>query len=145
MHVHTHSPTTLVSTFYQAINNHDRASITEFVDTWFDPDAAVQFPASLPYGGRLSGAKALRGLFGAMASGRTTQGPKRVNVVDIAGTADRVFAELEFDWYPGGEAAPIASAACEVWTFRGGRVTEIRAYYWDAKQLADVAARSSDQ
>lgn len=124
--------------FYAAVNAEDGDAIAELIAAKFAADVELIWPSSLPYGGTVRGAAKLGRLFFAMAGAPAPVGPDKVSVVSIVDGGDQVAARLEFDWYAPGSNTAIASGALELWTFVDGRVTEIRAYYWDTAELIDV-------
>jgi uncharacterized protein len=129
------SPVTVVRAFYQAINDHDAASIGALIDQNFSQDAALELPPSLPYGGRVESARRLRTMFTGMLTSSTRVGPDTIAVKDIIDGGDRVVAQLEFGWGARGAAEPVQPGALELWTFADGRVRELRAYYWEPAAL----------
>ncbi|QTJ70712.1 nuclear transport factor 2 family protein (plasmid) [Rhodococcus sp. ZPP] len=133
-------PVNIVQAFYEAINQRNVEALGALIDESFADYAAVEFPSSLPYGGRLEGAQTLRKVFTGMAAGKAAVGPRTVTVEDIVCNGARAVALLRFDWYPPRSDQPVPSGACEIWRFEDMKVVEIRAYYWDTAAL--VAAMS---
>ncbi|MEX5635368.1 nuclear transport factor 2 family protein [Parafrankia sp. FMc2] len=131
----------VVRAFYDALNRRDVDGLTALVNGSFDEAAVLELPPSLPYGGRVAGVAKLRRMFAAMAGGQAVVGPRVVEVERIVGGDDSVVAVLAFDWGPPGGGDAIASGASELWSFRAGKVTSIRAYYWDTAAL--VASSTS--
>lgn len=125
----------LVRAFYEALNTGDGRAIATLVDETFADAAAVEFPPSLPYGGVVEGAKRLRRMFAAMASGQISFGPRQIDVERLIADGDHVVAVLGFDWHPPEGMPPIVSGASELWSFTDGKVVGIRAYYWDTAAL----------
>lgn len=122
-------PSDVVRAFYQAVRDRDGAALEALVAASFDADAAVEWPAGLPYGGRVEGRDVLRKIFGGMAGAASPVGPDNLELASIIDGGSQVAAQLTFDWKFGGDSIP--SGALELWTFDAGLVTEIRAYYWD--------------
>ncbi len=126
----------VVRAFYDAINGRDAAAVGGTIEAAFAPDATLILPPSLPYGGTFTGAAKLGRMFAGMVGSSALVGAQRIDVTDVIDGGDRVAAQLEFDWYPPGGSVPVHGGALELWTFADGRVTEIRAYYWDTAELA---------
>lgn len=126
----------VVESFYTAVSDGDPESIGVVIDQHFADDASIEWPVSLSYGGRVEGARRLRKMFVAMAGSDVKVGPADLHIARVIATHDAVVAELSFDWYPPGASEPVPSAALELWTFDGGKVTSIRAFYWDTAALA---------
>jgi ketosteroid isomerase-like protein len=122
-------------TFYEAVSAGEVDVIAAVVDEHFSADAAIEWPASLPYGGRVEGAHRLRKMFAAMAGSDVKVGPDALEVLSVTADGDRVAAELTFNWFPPGKTESVASGALELWTFEAAKVTGIRAYYWDTAAL----------
>ncbi|KAF0956994.1 nuclear transport factor 2 family protein [Rhodococcus sp. T7] len=133
-------PVDVVKAFFAAINQRDPEALGALIDETFAEDACVEFPSSLPYGGRVQGAKTLRKVFVGMAVGRSAVGPRALEVERIVDGDNLVVAVLRFDWYPPDSDEPVRSGACETWRFENAKVAEIRPYYWDTAAL--VAASS---
>jgi ketosteroid isomerase-like protein len=133
----TQSPVDIVTGFYRAINTADADAIGTTIDTWFDDDASIEWPPSLPHGGRISGARKLRGLFTAIARpGSPAPGPANLVLVRAIGSGDDVVAWITFDWADPASGTSTPNSALELWSFADGKVHEIRAYYWDHAAIA---------
>lgn len=130
----------VVERFYAAVSAGDGETIGTVVDESFADDAAITWPSSLPYGGRVEGATRLRKMFVAMTASETKIGPDRLTVDSLTASGDTVAAQLSFDWYPPGKTEPVPSGALELWTFDAGSVQTIRAYYWDTAALVAAMA-----
>ncbi|OMC33125.1 hypothetical protein A5742_14610 [Mycolicibacterium fortuitum] len=129
--------TDAVNAFYTAINAKDAEALTTLVAERFAKNAAVEFPAGLPYGGRIEGAPQLAKVFAGMAGSPVPVGPHNIDITDVLEDGDQVAVRVAFDWsMPKGTA--IRSTAIELWRFTDGKVIEMSAYYWDtvACQLA---------
>ena len=123
------TPRQVVDTFYDAAARRDGDALVALVETSFHEDAAVEWPASLPYGGRVTGVPVLRKVFAGLATPGATLGPDDLSVLAVIEDGDQVAVQISFDWLANGSS--ITSGALELWTFAEGLVTEIRAYYWD--------------
>lgn len=128
----------VVETFYTAVRS--SGDVGSVIDEHFAADASVEWPASLPYGGRVDGAHRLSRMFAQMAVSDVKVGPDALDVVSITASGDHVAAELAFDWFPPGKTTAIASGALELWTFAGDEVRSIRAFYWDTAALVAAMA-----
>lgn len=133
-------PVDVVQSFYTLINRGDTTALGALIDEHFAEQAVVEFPPSLPYGGRLQGVKILRKVFVGLAGGNSGVGPRALVVENVLGDGDLAVAILRFDWYAPEANNPVQSGACETWRFEDTKVVEIRAYYWDTAAL--VAAPS---
>jgi ketosteroid isomerase-like protein len=131
---------TVVERFYAAVSAGDAAAIGAIIDEHFVDDASIEWPPSLPYGGRVEGARRLRKMFVAMAGSDVKVGPDSLAVISITTSGDTVAAELSFDWYPPGKADSVSSGALELWTFNADKVRAIRAFYWDTAALVAATA-----
>lgn len=119
----------IVDTFYAAAARRDADALVALVDGSFRTDAAVEWPAGLPYGGRVEGAATLKLVFAGLAGPDPVLGPEHLVVVEVVEDGDRIAAQVAFDWRANG--ATIPSGALELWTFVDGLVSEVKAYYWD--------------
>lgn len=134
------SRTSIVERFYAGVSARDAEAIGSVVDDHFAEDASVEWPPSLPYGGRVEGAQRLRKMFVGMTASEVKIGPDAPQVTSITASGDTVAAELSFDWYPPGKPDGVPSGALELWTFDGDKVRSIRAFYWDTAALAAAMA-----
>jgi hypothetical protein len=132
-----------VRAFYEAVAAKDGPALRAIVETSFAPDAAMIWPSSLPYGGVVSGAAKLGRMFAAVAVASVPVGAVDLAIVDIVDGGDRVAARVDFDWYAPGSGTAVHSSALELWTFDGGLVREVRAYYWDTAELLDPRGETS--
>lgn len=132
------TPAEIVSRFFGAIAEHDHDGLGELIDRCFQPGAVAVIPASLPYGGRVETAARLRTMFQRVASGPGPAGPQSIAVRGLVDGGDRVAVQLDFDWRVPGTGHDVASGALELWSFVDGRVSEIRAYYWDTAALVNA-------
>ncbi|KAF0956955.1 nuclear transport factor 2 family protein [Rhodococcus sp. T7] len=140
----TLTPAEVVGAFYGALIDQDPERLGELADAGFDDAIFVEMPSSLPYGGRVEGARRLRAMFQAMARGVVDVGPRGLTLDALVDGGDRIAARLSFDWYPPGGGAPIASGAVEEWTFENGKAIAIRAYYRDTAELLAAPATAAD-
>ncbi|KAA1421907.1 nuclear transport factor 2 family protein [Nocardioides humilatus] len=122
-------PRQVVETFYEAAKNRDGEALVALIDTSFREDAAVEWPAGLPYGGRVEGAAVLRKVFAGLATPDPSFGPDGLNVLTVVEDGDHVAVQVSFAFRANGSA--IDSGALELWTFTDGLVAEVKAYYWD--------------
>ncbi|WP_182379295.1 nuclear transport factor 2 family protein [Nocardioides sp. WS12] len=130
-------PHEIVAAFYEAAAGRDAGALDALLESSFHEDAAVHWPEGLPYGGRIEGRAILRKVFAGLATPDPVMGPENLTVVSVVdGGGDQVVAQVAFDWRANG--ATIASGALELWTFAGGLVTEVRAYYWDTAACQDL-------
>lgn len=135
------TPAEVVTEFYRAVRDGDPEAIAALVEQHFHEDAAVTWPASLPYGGTLRGRERLRKALAAAASS-DGPGPSNLTVVALAAGPVEVAARLTFQWRATADATPIASGAIEWWSFDdNGSVLEMRAYYADTAALVATQPR----
>jgi ketosteroid isomerase-like protein len=131
----------IVADFYAALAAGDAESVAASIDGNFSEDAAIEWPPSLPHGGRIVGRRKLRAIFGGIAKAGNDAGATNLTLVRTIGDGDRVVAELTFDWRAPGAATATPNSALELWSFSDGELTEIRAYYWDTTAItADASA-----
>ncbi|BBY80235.1 nuclear transport factor 2 family protein [Mycolicibacterium pulveris] len=128
-------PRQLVTEFYNAISAADTATIERTIESRFAQDAAVEWPPSLPHGGRIEGARRVRAVFTASANPDAPAGAKNLRLVNAIGDGDEVVAWITFDWLQPGSTAPVPNQALELWRFADGQVQEIRAFYWDSDAI----------
>ncbi len=122
-------PRQLVEAFYDAASRRDGEALVALVTSSFHPSAAVEWPAGLPYGGRVEGTRTLRKVFAGLATPDPVLGPENLEVVSVVEGGRQIAVQIAFDWRANGATVP--SGALELWTFDEGLVSEIRAYYWD--------------
>jgi ketosteroid isomerase-like protein len=132
----------IVAEFYTAVATRDADELGALIDKVFAEDAVLVLPPSLPYGGRIAGAKRLRRMFTGAAASSVQAGPVGLRIAALTAGADRVVAELVFDWYAPGSDDPLPTGAVEVWTFSGGQVRAIDAYYRDTAACVERVARA---
>lgn len=131
----------LVGRFYRAVASRDGDAVTTLVAEHFAEDATLRLPGSLPYGGIVAGRRSLERVFRAAAQATGPVGPTALEVLDIVEGGDRCAVQLRFDWYaPGGGGVVSGTGAVELWTFAGGLVQDITAYYSDTAACVAVLA-----
>lgn len=129
-------PVDVVTDFYNAISAADAETIVNTIDTHFADDAAIEWPPSLPHGGRVQGSRKLRAVFAATADPGAPAGAKNLKLIRAIGDGDEVVAWISFDWLSPGAEAGAPNQALELWRFIDGKVHEIRAFYWDTDAIA---------
>ncbi|NMO91653.1 nuclear transport factor 2 family protein [Actinomycetospora sp. TBRC 11914] len=132
----------IVQQFYEAIGKGEADTLVTLVNDHFDPDARLVFPDALPYGGTHEGAKRLGKMFAGMATAPGAGGPGEVALIDMIDDGDKVVARVQFTWTAPGASESIPHEALEMWTFADGKVTELRAFYWDTHACAEQVAAS---
>ena len=115
----------IVADFYNALSGADPDAIA----------AAIEWPPSLPHGGRVEGSRRLRGLFTGIAKAGNQAGATNLKLVRTIGDGDHVVAWITFDWKSPGSDGAVPNSALEVWSFADGLVREIRAFYWDTAAI----------
>jgi ketosteroid isomerase-like protein len=128
------TPVEAVERFYRSLVAHDASAVEQFCAQWFDPEATLDFPESLPYGGQVRGAERIGRLFRGMCRGPGPTGPRGLQLLGVVGSSTRVYAELAFD-YLRSDGALVATGAVELWRIAGGRVVAVEAYYRDTAAL----------
>ena len=134
------TPSEIVRSFYSAVADRDARRLQQIVVDHFADDAALEFPESLPYGGRVESARILAKVFVGMASAPVPLGPQRVSVSDLVVDGAVVVAKVTFDWFAVGVDEGLSHSALEMWRFEEGKVVEMTAYYWDTGACARLAA-----
>ncbi len=129
------APRDIVADFYNAISNADVDTIVRTIDTHFAEDAAIEWPPSLPHGGRVQGSRKLRAVFSATANPDAPAGAKNLKLVRAIGDESEVAAWITFDWVNPGDETGTANQALELWSFADGKVREIRAFYWNTDAI----------
>lgn len=138
------SPAEIVRIFYAAVAARDSDALRAAVVDHFADDAVLEFPASLPYGGRLESARTLARAFVGMATAPVPVGPQNLELTDVVVDGDTVVARVTFDWFAAGVANGIPQSALEIWRFADGQVTDMAAYYWDSAACAVLAATAAN-
>lgn len=132
----------VVLDFYRSIAASDGAALASLVDAEFADDAAIEWPASLPHGGRVEGARRLRAVLAASAKPDAPAGITNLELRSVIGDGDEVVAWITFDWkHPDGSQEP--NAALELWRFADGKASEIRAFYWDTDLISRPTERTA--
>jgi len=125
----------IVGDFYAALSAGEPETIAAAIDAHFADDAAIEWPPSLPHGGRVEGSRRLRGLFTGIAKAGNQAGATNLKLVRTIGEGDHVVAWITFEWKNPGSDDAAPNSALEVWSFAGGVVQEIRAFYWDSAAI----------
>ena len=123
--------------------NRDAPAVAALVEQQFHDECSITWPASLSYGGTVSGrARLVRALVAAVSAGA---GLEDLELVTLAVGEAEVAAELRFSWRSSSEAAPIKTGAVEWWSFdRDGLVRSVRAYYADTAALIEPNVDDDD-
>lgn len=129
-----------VTRFYAALAAKDPDAVRAFVAKYFADDVVLVLPGSLPYGGRVEGARRLAGMFAHVAAATPTEGVQNLRLVTAVDGGSQIAAHLTFDWAPADGGQPFASSVLELWTFDGGVVISIEAFYFDTAALVGVAS-----
>jgi ketosteroid isomerase-like protein len=115
-----------------------------------DPDLVVHEPPFTPWGGDYYGRDAFLGLFAEIA---TSIDFSQIEVLEAVGEGDKVVMLMRAPVRGAPEAEPMSLLASEWYSFKDGRVVDIRPFYWeippaldgpDRRATAD-AARATDQ
>jgi ketosteroid isomerase-like protein len=125
----------IVADFYAALSGADPDAIGAAIDAHFAEDASIEWPPSLPHGGRIEGSRRLRGLFTGIAKAGNQAGATNLTLLRTIGDGDHVVAWITFDWKNPGSDDGVPNSALEVWSFSEGLVREIRAFYWDSAAI----------
>lgn len=125
------SPEHVVKTFYRAMATGDVPELERVIAQAFAPTATLARPESLPGGGVLTGSEAIVA-FLRRAAGKA---PLVVDDIAVADDGNRVFATVTITL--GGMTA----TALEQWTVDDGKVSSIRAYYWDTAAMLGTARK----
>lgn len=128
------TPAGTVAALYSAISAGHADRVAELAAIAFADDIWVEMPASLPYGGRIQGARRLGRMFQSMAAEPGPLGPRNLRLDRVVDGGNCVAARISFD-YVTGSGMTIAGGAIEEWTFREDLAQEIRAYYADTAAL----------
>ena len=129
-------PIDVVTDFYTALAASDAELIAKAIDDRFAEDAAIEWPPSLPHGGRVEGSRRLRALFTGIAKSGGVTGATNLKLIRAIGDADDVVAWITFDWKNPGDDVGTPNSALELWSFTDGMVRDIRAFYWDAAAIS---------
>lgn len=127
------APQDTITRLYDLLAARDATGVQALVDQSFAEDVVLHEPPSLPWGGAHSGRKRVGRLFVGMAAAEPGTSPldaASLVVRRVAGSDSEVAVEVGFMLTrPGGEPEP--SGAVEWFSFRDGRVCEIRATYFE--------------
>jgi ketosteroid isomerase-like protein len=126
----------IVADFYAALSSGDPDAVAAAIDAHFAEDAAIEWPPSLPHGGRIESSRRLRGLFTGIAKAGNQAGATNLTLVRTIGDGDHVVAWITFDWKNPGSEHAVPNSALEVWSFSGDQVQEIKAFYWDGAAIS---------
>jgi ketosteroid isomerase-like protein len=126
----------IVAEFYNALAAADADAIAAVIDTYFDENATIEWPPSLPHGGRVHGRDRLREVFTGIAKMGNKAGATNLQLVRTIGDGDHVVAWVTFDWRQPRSEDAVPNGALEVWTFSAGLAREIRAFYWDTAAIS---------
>ncbi len=129
-------PIDVVTAFYDAISASDVDTIVSTIDDHFADDVAIEWPPSLPHGGRIEGARKLRAIFAGIADPDAPAGAKNLKLIRAIGDGDDVVAWIGFEWRHPGDDNGTPNEALEKWTFANGSVSEIRAFYWNTDAIS---------
>jgi ketosteroid isomerase-like protein len=129
-------PVDIVTDFYTALAASDADSIASLIDGHFADDVAIEWPPSLPHGGRVEGSRRLRAIFTGIAKTGASVGATNLKLIRAIGDGDEVVAWITFDWKQPGEDVGTPNSALELWEFSDGLVRDIRAFYWDTAAIA---------
>ena len=121
----------VVAGVYAAVTAGDIEAVALLIDSHFADDAAVEWPPSVPHGGRVQGSRQLRALFTGIAKPGVEVGATNLKLLRTVGDRDHVVAWLTFDWKHADAGDAVPNSALELWSFSDGLVREIRAFYWD--------------
>ena len=124
----TASSADIVSLIYESFVSKDVARIHALFDDHLADDVVLHEPESLPYGGTYSGLDALKAFVAGLASDESPVDAARLVVEDLVASGDRVVGYVSFPWQPAGAPEPIPMRALELFTFRAGRVAEMRVF-----------------
>jgi ketosteroid isomerase-like protein len=122
----------IVDRFYAAVTAKDGEAIAAAIEDGFAPDAVMRISDSLPYGGVHAGREMIQALLGTLARTRTPMVlVEGITVRRVLEQGEEIAVDVQFPWIAPGAAEPIPMAAVEWFTFRDGRVVEMRVGYWD--------------
>ncbi|OYN76194.1 nuclear transport factor 2 family protein [Mycolicibacterium sphagni] len=105
------NPHQLVADFYSALSAADTETIVHNIETRFVENAVVEWPPSLPHGGRVEGARRRRAVFSASANTDAPAGTRNLELVSAIGDGDEVVARITFDWLQPGKYRPCAQSS----------------------------------
>jgi predicted SnoaL-like aldol condensation-catalyzing enzyme len=135
-----HPTAQIVADFYSALGSADADTLAAIIDAHFAEDAAIEWPPSLPHGGRVEGVRRVRGLFTRIAQAGNQAGATNLRLVRTIGDGDHVVAWVTFEWKNPNSDDTVTNAALEAWSFSDGLVREIRAFYWDTAAISAQGA-----
>lgn len=137
----TATPSDIARTFYAAAAAKDAPALAELLATSFREDAAIEWPAGLPYGGRFEGTAVLTKVFAGLAADGAPVGPADLELLSMVDGGEQLAVQVSFDFRAGDQVIP--SGALELWTFVDGMVAEVRAYYWDTAACQALIAAAA--
>jgi ketosteroid isomerase-like protein len=124
----------VVSTMLEAVRDGDLESAMGVVMNSFDPDIVVHQAGSLPYGGVHAGREQVLRMFGAM---RPYVDTHQLGIDRVLADGESVVALLRMRWVlPDGERCDMAIS--EWYRFAGGKVVEIKPFWFDTALLRAV-------
>ena len=134
--------------FYAAVQKKDPEEVALSIEEGFAPDVVLRLSDSLPYGGVYEGRETIKNLLVKLVTTRRPIViPDQIVVDRIVEQGDQIVVEPVFPWLAPGATEPIRMSAVEWFTFRDGRVTEMKVVYWDTaaclKAMDEAASATS--
>ena len=118
----------IIQSIYDAAKCGDLATILSFID----PEIEAFEADSLPYGGTYHGHEGFRRLFSLVfQSWRSFE----FEVDDILDAGEHVVGLLRVKVGLRGSDSDVTTKVAEFWKLRGGKVIELRPFYWDTAAL----------
>jgi len=100
-------------------------------------DIVVEIPRGLPYGGTFRGWEGYRAALAALGFWSDLS----IGPLEFATSDDKVVVIAPLSGRIGVDGPSVSQPYAAVWELKGGQVTKITAFYYDTKEIADLAAR----
>jgi ketosteroid isomerase-like protein len=122
-----------VRRFYTLLREANLRALEQAIEAEFRQDIVLRVPASLPYGGVVHGAAAVKEFFRAgIAADRPMIDVRQLEVVRMTGAASDVAAVLRLPFRAPRAEEVMWMRVMEWWHFHDGRVAELDVFYEDS-------------
>jgi ketosteroid isomerase-like protein len=100
-------------------------------------DIVLEIPRGLPYGDTFRGWEGYQAALAALGFWTDLN----IGPIEFAASDDKVVVIAQLTGRIGEDGPRVSQPYAAVWELSGGQVTKITAFYYDTKEIADLAAR----
>jgi ketosteroid isomerase-like protein len=100
-------------------------------------DIVLEIPKGLPYGRTFHGWEGYRAALAALGFWTDLN----IGPLEFAASDDKVVVIAQLTGRIGKNGPPVSQPYAAVWELKDGKVTKITAFYYDTKEIADLAAQ----